>query len=690
MSRWPLHNAYFWQETPLLRPLLFAALGIVCYDRSWIGIAPNAGFAILLISGLCSIALAFIRQRPVWMEALYASCFAVFFSAIGWYSYASSDVRNSGSWAGKMTDTSGLSLVRIVDEPQRRPATTKLRVAWLAEVRDGKTMPATGYALLYIYRSGPQLSLSECDTLLVPSRWLTIRNSGNPFEFDNATFQRRKNVLHQQFLSPVGLTVFGKANPTETTRLTQIHRWADRQLRAYIRDSATLGLLQAMLLGDESGFDGELRLAYSQTGIIHIVSISGSHVAVLFLVVTGVFFWLKGKRGAWVKYFVGLALIWLYVLVAGAPPSALRSALMFTVIALAGISDQEGHSLNTLVCAAFALLLGEPAWLFSVGFQLSFGAVLSMLLFYAPIYRLWYWPKKTWITRWLWAAVAASFAAEILTAPLVIYYFHNFPLLFLFANLIAAVMAGICALVGGLAIIALCWIPPLAKLLGFLVTIIVTWFNAAIVCMQGWNVTALQHLRLTGPELLLCYLLIAGLGVWWLEKTRRGLFVALPAACALLLILTVDSYQTRRQKRLIVYNNGRSPAVELIRGKYFEQLAGGQVSYNAVAAHTGLGAWRKKSDTTLTPYFSFGGKTVLVLSDSTIQSYENPLLVDVLILARPLRQIRVASFLQTFSPKEIVLAVRPSAYHLKRWTDSCAAHGIRLHSVDRDGAYIRE
>ena len=554
-------------------------------------------------------------------------------------------------------------------------------------MRAEKSTPVSGSGLVYIYRSGGQLSLAEGDTLLLPSRWQAIRNSGNPFEFDNATFQRRKGILHQQFLPVSAVTIFGKAASSQAMPLTQIHHWADRQLRAYIRDSATLGLLQAMLLGDEGGFDPELRQAYSQTGVIHIVSISGSHVAVLFLVVTGVFFWLKGKRGAWVKAITGVALVWLYVLVAGAPPSALRSALMFTVIALAGVSGQEGNSLNTLACAAFALLVVEPAWLFSVGYQLSFGAVLSMLLFYSPIYRLWYWPKRHWFTRWLWAASSASFAAEILTAPLVIYYFHNFPLLFLIANIIAAIMAGVCALIGGLAIIAFCWIPPIARSLGILVMIVVNWFNSAIIWMQGWHVTALQHLRLSASELALCYLLIIGLGVWWLKKLRHGLFIALPAVCMLLLMLTFDAFQTLRQERLIVYNNGRIPAAEIIRGRHFESLTGGVVGYNAVAAHTGLGAWRKGENLT-SPYFSFAGKRMLLLQDSSIQAYENPFPVDVLILARPLRQIRVANFLQTFSPKEIVLAVRPSAYHLRRWTDSCSAHGILLHSVDRDGAYI--
>ncbi len=511
MSRWPLNRPYFWQEVPLLRPLILLGIGIVCYDRCWITANHLSGMLwVLALSGIGNIVLSFPRGSVKWAEFTHALCLFTFFGSLGWCSYAVTDVRNHSTWT-RHIDTAALTLVRVTGAPRERPATTRLQVALLGYTDSAGFRPATGNALLYVYRKENTVLFEEGDTLLVPGRWQTIRNSGNPFEFDNAAFQRRKNVFYQQFLSPAEVSVFGRFTSGGAQPLVRIHRWADRQLRAYIHDSATLGLLQAMLLGDEGGFDQELRQAYSQTGVIHIVSISGSHVAVLFLVVTGIFCWMKGKRGAWVKYLVGLVLVWLYVLVAGAPPSALRSALMFTVIAIAGISDQEGHSLNTVVCAAFALLVMEPSWLFSVGFQLSFGAVLSMLLFYQPIYRLWYWPKKNRLTRWLWAAAAASFSAEILTAPLVIYYFHNFPLLFLFANLIAAVMAGVCALIGGLAIIAFCWMPPLANGIGWIVTVIVNWFNAAIIWMQGLNVTALQHLQLTGPEAVLVYLLIIGL-----------------------------------------------------------------------------------------------------------------------------------------------------------------------------------
>lgn len=690
MPRWPQTNTYFWQEAPLLRPLALFVAGIICCDQGWIAQQHlSLLLPVLLCCGIAAIIIAVANRKDLWLDIFYAIAFCGFFTSLGWNAYALSAAGQAASSALPKKDTTALTLVRIKEQPQIRPATTKLLVELLAAADDKKTTRINGDALLYVYRKGDDFLPSENDTLLVPSGWQPIRNRGNPFELNTETFQRRRGITAQQFMSPDKVHVFAKANPQNITFIRRTHAWCDIQLKAYIPDSATLGLLQAMLLGDESGFDPELRQAYSQTGIIHIVSISGSHVGVLYLVVTGVLFWIKGRRGVWAKGLISLTLVWLYVLIAGGPPSALRAAMMFTVLASSTFIEREGTAINTLSSAAFALLVYQPAWLFSVGFQLSFLAVLSITLFYRPIYRLWYWPTKWKAGRWAWQAIAASFAAELLTAPLVIYYFHNFPLLFLFANLLAAVLAGICALIGGMAIIALCWWPTAAHMLGMAVTLVVQLLNTCIIRMQDLSVAALQHLQINAAELLLIYVLIIGLAILCLRRLRSGLHIAFASACLLVTLLNYDQYKALRQERLIVYNNGRWPSVEIIRGRYFQTITGNREGYNEKSAHIGYHAWRA-SKQTVSPYFSISGKRVFVMTDSLQQTVSNRLPVDILILARPLRLMRVGEALRAFAPKEVVLAARPSAYHLKRWTDSCAAHGIALYNVADDGAYLCE
>jgi competence protein ComEC len=527
------------------------------------------------------------------------------------------------------------------------------------------------------------------DTLLVPASWAPIRNNGNPFEFDNVAFQHRKGIHFLQYCPPEAIMVFGKTN-RKSSFLGGVHNWCNLQLRTYVHDTATLGLLQAMLLGDDSSFDPELRQAYAQTGVIHIVSISGSHVAVLFLVISGLLFWMKGSRGKWIKYGLGVALVWVYVLMAGAPPSAVRSAIMFTVIALGVVTSNEGHNLNTLLAAAFALLLAEPAWIFSVGFQLSFGAVLSMLLFYSPIYRLW--PQQSWIGKKSWQAVSASLSAEILTAPLVIYYFHNFPLVFIVANLLSAVLIGLCALVGGLAIIAFCWIAPLAHGIGWLVVYLVTIFNKAVTWLQTINPASFQYLQITVAELLTIYVIISAAAFLLLRRRKSAVFTMLFASCVLLALLLFDQFITLRQERLIVYNNGRHPLVEVIRGDRFKTLPGSSTAsaYAANAAHIGMHAWHKEDLNMSGPCASINGKNVLVLSDTGTNVWHTQWPVDVLVLCRPLRGLMPDKILHTFRPRQLVLASNPGDYQLRKWEDSCRAAGVPLHAVSVSGAYILE
>jgi competence protein ComEC len=557
----------------------------------------------------------------------------------------------------------------------------------LASIENGQVKPLSDKAWLYVY--GDVTVLHAGDSLAVPGGWDAIVNRGNPFELNNAALQRRRGIRLQQFASATDIKVWGKAGEQGQSWLGKVHGWCDGQLKKHMKDTATLGLLQAMILGDESGFDPELRQAYSQTGVIHIVSISGSHVGMLYLCVTGILFWMKGRKGKWAKFIAGIVLVWIYVLMAGGPPSAMRSAVMFTVLAVCALADRDKNHFNTITGAAFGLLIYQPAWLFSVGFQLSFAAILSILIFYRPFFRLWYWPQQWLLSKRAWQAITASFAAEILTAPIVVYYFHNFPLHFIMANLLAGVLIGICALVGGMAIIAFSWLPAVANALGWTVTVLVGAFNTAIIWMQGLNAEGLQHLQINGFELVLLYLAIAFIGIAWLKQKTSALSYALLAGCLVMAFLNYDHYRALRQTRLVVYNNGRNPSVEMIHGNRFETLAGEANNYSTSAAHNGYGAWRQGKDYSV-PYLTVAGKTVLVLSDSAQDANYAALPADVLVLARPLWYLPVGQMLRAFHPKEVVLAVRPNSYQLQRWSDSCAARNIRLFNVAARGAYIVE
>ncbi len=689
MPRWPLRKTPFWAEAPLFHILLPLLLAAVIYDSGILKASNLWG----VVSGCCVcllLILAVINRRavrfvkPVFIITIYT---AVFF--FGLWRAQSVDVRNDRHWFALKLDTVQGSLVKILDEPQEKERIWRMRVSVLKNAGD-PIKSTIGEAFLNIYKSDSVFHYHQGDVVLVPARWQKISNSSNPFEVDYMTANRRRNICHQQFVSADEVVLFRKDVDRPDGLLTRIHSYCDAQLNKYVTDSATHGLLEAMLLGDESTFDPGLRQAYSETGVIHIVSISGSHVGVLFAAIAFLLSGIRGRAGSWIRLAVGVTVIWCYVLMAGAPPSAIRAALMFSIIGAGTVLSREAHPLNTLFAAAIALLCANPAWLFSVGFQLSFGAVLSLIIFYQPIRSLW--PQSNKALRLIWNGIAASLAAEMLTAPLVIYYFHNFPLFFLVANLLAAFLVGLVALLGGMLIIVC---SPLPWLAGF-VTAVVTWtvkaFNAVIVLLQSWNPISFRYLQISGQELVLLYLAITGISVWLMKKAKPALYLGLASTILLLFLLCSDKIAVMRQDRLVVYNISRHHVVERIKDNHYEAAAADtakSVLFTVKQAHTGWAAW-KPSFTKLPECFFLKGKKILILNSGLRNDSTIHFPVDILVISCPLKYLDPQLLQRTFHPKIVVAGSDQPRWLIRKWKEDCTRSGIPFHATGIDGAFTLE
>jgi len=470
-----------------------------------------------------------------------------------------------------------------------------------------------------------------------------------------------------------------------------LHDASIATLRRYVKDRQALGILEAMLLGYESDFDPELRQAYAETGVIHIVAISGGHVAMLFFVVNSLLFWLRGKRARVFKYLLGTALVWVYVLVAGAPPSAVRSAVMFSIVALAFLARREGSALNTLCAAAFALLCYEPMWLFAVGFQLSFAAVLSLIIFYPPISR-WVWSRWR-VVNLIWKVVAASLAAQILTAPMSVYYFHNFPLWFLVANVFAWLMLGACALVGGLAILAFSWLPPVASVLATAVAGLVKGFNWLVLFFQKGNPDSWSHLQISAAQTLWLYAAIGFTGIFFLQRKRLALHGALASLCIFLSLLAADRYAALRQDRIVVYGGTRHSLVERITAGRNVPLFADTVwaATRQITKDTRIGyrAWRTATQPRRDVH-RIAGRTVLLLTDTLSYDAPAPFPVDVLVVNRPLKGLSPSKLKAAFSPNLLVLGGGHKRWRAEAWRDSCVAIHQRVHSTGLAGGLVVE
>lgn len=326
--------------------------------------------------------------------------------------------------------------VLITDAPQAKEH-TYLCQTLLKERRDtAGTYPIERTAILYLQQDSAVTRLKSGDELLISARISPPFNNRNFDEFDYARFLMRKGI------SGTGYVASGKWTKQDGMNNLDLKSIASSCRRKMISLYQKLGfsgdelaVLSALTIGDKTELSDSVRESYSVAGASHILALSGLHIGLLY---TLLFFILKpiarrGNIGRVIRS-VLLILLWAFAFFTGLSPSVVRSVSMFSILAMADMVGRQPLSLNTLAAAAWLMLFCNPAWLFDVGFQLSFLAVASILLIQKPIYHLI--TVKGRIGKYIWGLMSVSVAAQIGTAPLVMFYFSRFSVHFLLTNLV--------------------------------------------------------------------------------------------------------------------------------------------------------------------------------------------------------------------------------------------------------------
>lgn len=690
MKRWPLNKAQLWERYPFFRLLIPLVAGILLYP-----LVQNhlLHFNVYIITAfIVSLGIfAFVvlkRQTTTTLKTLgFITANLGICSATLLLSYHH-DICNNPLWFGHHINDASRYIVRITDVPAEKTNTWKLETEVQSIARNDSLYPARGKAFVYYYKYGPYTGLHEGDIISVPAEWERIKNSGNPFEFDYALYASRNNIYYQLFTSRGNIEVIKKATDADLSFIRRMHHQCTGILQTYITDTATLGLLEAMLAGDKVHLDNELRQAYADTGIVHILAISGAHITIFFLAFAFLLGWIKHRKYHWIKYIAALPFIWLYVLVAGAPASAVRAATMFSILGIGLSLQKQPNGINQLLATAFILLCIDPMWLYSVGFQLSFVAVLSIFIFYRPVYRLLAPAHR--ILRSLWGAVAVSIAAEILVAPLIIFYFHLFPAQFIITNILAYLFMGI-VLVLGILIVLCSFLPPVAKALAMITIQLSTFFNKLVYSLQHFNFDSFHRLSLSFSELLLVYITVAAIAVYILHKKRPALFTGLSTFMLLLSLLLYDNIKANHQELLIVYNISRGNYIEHIQGRHSttvyssEKISDRNKNYILRSAHIGLHINNTTETDMPGHFFNIGDQTACILDESTNGPGTH---ADYVILNYSPKYSELSLISKNFTPHTLVIGSNITRPKAKRITDSCRVMGISVHYVKEDGAFV--
>ena len=362
-------------------------------------------------------------------------------------------------------------------------------------------------AYLYDDKRPGRLLPQEGMAIRVASRLEKARAFVGNGKMDYVTFLKTKDIFLTTRISPDGwqATSVSLRSLSVRERLQWKALQYRKNLMAYMErvglKNHGLSVVSAMTLGQRQSLDKDLRQAYSDAGVSHLLALSGMHLSILYVFFSLILF--RRYSGA-VGMILTLLAVWAYVLLVGMMPSVTRAALMITLCSIFQFAGRRALTVDLLFFSAFIQLLYNPYCLADIGFQLSYLSVLSILLVHVPLQRLLYRIWGSPLLRWLSSAMLVSLVAQLGVAPLVIYYFGNFSLVFLVANLLMVPLATL-TLYGAVMLLFLWSIPSVHAWVVWVVNTLVEWQVDILRFLSSLPYASLHDLHLNLPQTGLLY-----------------------------------------------------------------------------------------------------------------------------------------------------------------------------------------
>lgn len=518
-------------RAPFVSVVIFFATGILAGDA--LRLAANVPVAFVLSSFLLSGAactwLYFSRRETGFGTGL---AIWMLFLGIGCKIWVEEQKGDQIAALNALEYTSYTAEVTTLGE--KRTNSIRFEVKTTRFHRGSEWIEESARALIYL---PDNLSVvpKPGDILVIHGRLEQPAPPQNPGQFDYARYLRNKGILYTAFLRKGSYQIVSKPSHTNPVYWPEtVSEWADNRFRENIGDSAAYGLVKAMLLGRRDDLQTQQVGDYVISGAVHILSVSGMHVAIIFLAISTAFGWLRRWAiGKWLYFLLMAGLLGFYALVTGLPPSVQRAVLMCMVLVTAEVAGRKQYSMNTLAFSALIILLMDPCALYDVGFQLSYLAMAGIFLLYEPIYSIW--APSNRIFRFIWQVTVLALAAQIATFPLSLFYFHQFPTYFWLVNPLVVMFTNIllpAALI--LLVLSAVGIPWLTWLIGQVVywsAWLTDWSASIPRSLPGY---LLENLHLNAFEVVMLYGIV--FLIWYMMYSRSMYFLRLSAVAVLLFV----------------------------------------------------------------------------------------------------------------------------------------------------------
>ncbi|MBS7563072.1 ComEC family competence protein [Mucilaginibacter sp. Bleaf8] len=398
-------------------------------------------------------------------------------------------------------------LVKVSSEPKQSKQFFRYTAEVIKCIDRHKAKPVSGKLLLTIVADSNSRPADYGDLLLIPANYKAVDPPFNPAEFNYKQYLAHQNIYQQSFIvSKQAVIVRHNQGNAIVAYALHLRQQMVTVFKTCLSDTQAAAVASTLILGYKADLSPDVLAAYSKTGTIHVLSVSGAHVAIIFWFISLLLAPVKRQAyGKWFGTTLSILLIWGYALLTGFSPAVCRAALMISFVIIGKAANSQAHTLNILSISAFILLLYNPLLLTDVGFQLSYLAVFGLVVIHPLLIKQIQTDNK-WLTK-LWFWCSASIAAQLITFPLSTYYFHQFPLYFLISNLFIIIPSEF-IMACGISLLMLYKVPYIGVALGWLLQHAILLMNKGLIYLEHLPAASIGKLWLTPIEHGLLYLLL--------------------------------------------------------------------------------------------------------------------------------------------------------------------------------------
>lgn len=540
---------------------------------------------------------------------------------------------------------------------------------------------ASGRLLIYVTKQS-KIALPIGTEILIHGGLYPIPKAYNPYQFDYANYLEKQNVWHQIYLKKDDLRVI-RRHHNGGYYLERLRNTLSQSFDQHRFDSKTKAIIDALLLGQRVAIDKETLTDYSNAGVIHVLAISGLHISVLYFFLI---FLLRPIRifryGKEMELLLVLLVLWLFALLTGLPASVTRAVTLFSFMSVGAYFNRSKAVYNAMAVSALLVLLFSPNTLFDIGFQLSYAAVLAIVV-WQPFYKKIQFSQNKIVCYFI-DMISVSMAAQIGVLPLCLYYFNQFPVLFLLANLVIIPLSSFVLLNGIILLVFNFILPSLTLFFGKPMAYSIHYMNEYIHWIAHFKWGVISNISFSGVMVVTLYLVIFA-QLYWLYSKKSNAIIYL--GCTLFLFqwsYLVCKWNENESSECIVFNE-KNTLIVIKTKKSVTAYSDAPAQHQVTLQHYLRGTF---SDTyqvhPMQNVLSFRQKRILIVDSVGI--YQTKLKPNVVILTQN-SKINLERLIKTSQPMLIIADRSNFKNYIRSWKRTCQKANIPFHAIAEKGYY---